>query len=269
MSLYTTAQQACKVLSLHGKVALITGASSGIGAATSILFSKLGAKLILNGRNVEGLKETAKLCDEANKEKIFLVPGDVTDETVVEHIIKESITKFGQLDVLINNAGIVGYATIENTSLKQFDTIMKTNVRAVYHLTMLAVPHLIKTKGCIVNISSICGVRSFPKYLAYCMSKAALEQFTKCTSLELASKQVRVNSVCPGVIDTNIFVRGGMTEEERLQFLEYSKTTHALGRIGTLDEVAQAVAFLASDAASFATGISVIVDGGKHAMCPL
>lgn len=129
-------------------------------------------------------------------------------------------------------------------------------------------PHLIKTQGNIVNISSVNGIRSFPGVLAYNISKAALDQFTRCTALELAPKKVRVNSVNPGVIITNIHKRGGMDEEAYKNFLERAKTTHALGRPGTVDEVSEAIQFLASDSASFITGASLPVDGGRHAMCP-
>lgn len=257
------------MLSVKGKVALITGASSGIGAATSVLFAKLGAKVALNGRNVERLKEMAKQCDESDKEKAFIVPGDITDEAVARNIMQDTIAHFGQLDVLVNNAGILAIGSIENTSLKQYDQIMDTNIRAVYHLTMLAVPHLIKTKGSIVNISSLAGLRSFPAALAYCTSKAALDHFTRCVALELGPKQVRVNAVCPGVIKTDIQLRHGMKEEEYAEYLENSQKTHPLGRTGTSDEVANVVAFLASEAASFITGATIPVDGGRHVTCSM
>lgn len=133
---------------------------------------------------------------------------------------------------------------------------------------MLAIPHLIKTKGTIVNVSSVNGLRSFPGLLAYNMSKSAVDQFTKCLALELASKQVRVNSVNPGVIITELQKRGGVDEEAYKKFLGRSKETHALGRPGNPQEVAEAIAFLASEQSSFVTGVNLCVDGGRHAMCP-
>ncbi|XP_066569156.1 3-oxoacyl-[acyl-carrier-protein] reductase FabG [Amia ocellicauda] len=258
----------CKVSSLKGKVTLITGASSGIGAATSILFAKLGAQLALNGRDVENLSKTAKQCTENGGAEPLLVPGDLTDEETVKKTIEKTISHFGRLDVLINSAGILAMGSIETTDMVQYDRVMDINVRSVYHLTHLAVPHLIKSKGSIVNVSSVNGQRSFPGVLAYCMSKSAIDQFTRCTALELAPKQVRVNSVCPGVIVTEVHKRAGLSEEQYAKFLEKCKETHALGRPGEVEEVTQAIAFLASDAASFITGVNLPVDGGRHAMCP-
>ena len=165
---------------------------------------------------------------------------------------------FGKLDVLVNNAGVLEMGSIENTSMEQYDRVMGTNMRAVYHLTMMAVPHLEVTKGNIVNVSSVNGIRSFPGnalntdsylsslthcnctsagVLAYNVSKAALDQFTRCVSLELAAKQIRVNSVNPGVIVTELQKRGGLDTERYEKFLEHSKTTHALGRPGEAGEV--------------------------------
>merc|ERR1712088_199768 len=140
------------------------------------------------------------------------------------------------------------------------------NVRSLYHPTMLATPHLIKTKGNIVNVSSVNGMRSFPGVLAYNLSKAAVDQFTRCVALELAPKQVRVNCVNPGVIVTELQKRGGLDDEKYAKFLEHSKTTHALGRVGQPEEVAKAICFLASDDATFSTGVCLPVDGGRHAM---
>lgn len=251
-----------------GKVVLVTGASSGIGAATAIHLAKLDAKLALTGRNVDKLTQVSESCQRVSLHKPLIIQADVTKEEDTKKIIDTTIKHYEQLNVLVNNAGILELGSIENTSLEQYDRLMNTNVRSVYHLTMLAIPHLVKTKGNIVNVSSVNGRRSFPGVLAYCMSKSALDQFTACTALELASQGVRVNSVNPGVIRTNLQKAGGLDEEQYQAFLERSKQTHALGRVGEAEEVAKAVAFLASEDASFTTGEHLAIDGGRHAMCP-
>merc|ERR1712150_174930 len=252
-------------LKLAGKTAIITGASSGIGAATAVLFSKLGASLSLVGRNQANLEATAAKCEGA---PTLLVQAELTNEKDCEKIINETVAKFGKLDILVNNAGVLEMGNIENTTMEQYDRVMNVNVRSIYQLTMLATPELIKTKGNIVNISSVNGIRSFPGVLAYNVSKAALDQFTRCVALELAPKNVRVNCVNPGVIITELQKRGGLNDEAYSKFLERSKETHALGRPGNVDEVAEAISFLASDNASFTTGCNLPVDGGRHAMCP-
>ncbi|KAJ6635933.1 3-oxoacyl-[acyl-carrier-protein] reductase FabG [Pseudolycoriella hygida] len=256
-------------MNFNGKVVLITGGSSGIGAGTAEYLAKLGATLALTGRNAENLKTTIEKCitSEDTPRPISIV-GDITNESDAKMIIEKVIETFGRLDVLINNAGIIERGTIENTSLGQYDRVMNTNVRAMYHLTMLAVPHLIASKGNIVNVSSVNGMRSFPGVLAYNISKSAVDQFTRCVALELAAKGVRCNSINPGVIVTDIHRRGGMNDDEYNKFLEHSRTTHALGRPGNVEETAASIAFLASDLASFITAAQLPVDGGRHAMCP-
>lgn len=249
------------------KVVLITGASSGIGAETAIQFSKLGANLALTGRSEENLKKTASQCASEHGEPLQIF-ADVTKEDDIKIIIEKTIRHYGKLDVLVNIAGIIETGGIEETNLDQFDRVFNTNVKSVYHLTMLAVPYLIKTKGNIVNISSATGIRASPGLLSYCMSKAALDQFTKCVALDLAPKQVRVNSVNPGVIVTELHKRGGMSEGKYGEFLEKCKTSHPLGRPGDVSEVAKAIIFLASDDASFTTGVLLSVDGGRQLMCP-
>ncbi|XP_054716029.1 3-oxoacyl-[acyl-carrier-protein] reductase FabG-like [Uloborus diversus] len=256
---------------LTGKVALITGASSGIGAATAVHFASLGCKLALTGRNAENLEKTAT--DTANaggkEAHILKIVGDVSNEDDRNKIIQATINFFGQLDILVNNAGILYPGTIENTNLESYDKIMDVNVRSILRLTQLAVPYLKETKGSIVNVSSIAGLRSFPNILAYCTSKSAVDQITRCTALELAADGVRVNSVNPGVIITEVHKRGGMSEENYAKFLEHAKETHALGRPGTADEVAKAIAFLAdNNTSSFITGVNLPVDGGRGVMCP-
>ena len=147
---------------LSGKVALITGASSGIGAATAILFSKLGANLSLTGRNVENLQSTANACIQAEpgQKKPLLIPADLTNESELASLVQKTIDEFGKLDILVNNAGVLEMGNIENTTMEQYDRVMNVNVRSIYQLTMLATPELIKTKGNIVNISSVNGIRS-------------------------------------------------------------------------------------------------------------
>lgn len=257
-------------MSFLGKVVLVTGATSGIGLETALRFAQLGASVTLVGRNVEKLASVAKRCEESSDgKKPLTLEAELTNESHTETIVKKATDHFGQLNVLVNCAGIIETGSIEDTSLAQLDRMMNINVRSVYHLTMLAVPHLVKTRGNIVNVSSVAGSRSFPNVLAYCTSKAAVDQLTRCTALELASKGVRVNSVNPGVIVTELHRRAGMADDAYKAFLARCKDSHALGRPGQASEVARAIAFLASDDdASFITGENLHVDGGRHAMCP-
>ncbi|GBP65808.1 Glucose 1-dehydrogenase 3 [Eumeta japonica] len=252
------------------KVVLITGASSGIGADTAEEFAKHEAKLVLTGRNEENLLKVAERCTEVSPKSLrpLCIIADMNKETDIENIIKKTIDHYKKLDILINNAGIFESGSIENTSLAQYDKIMNTNVRGLYYLTMLAVPFLLETKGNIVNLSSIAGLRSFPNILAYCISKASLDQFTRCVALELAPKGVRVNAVNPGLIKTNIHFRSGMNEQEYEVFVEKAKQVHPIGRVGEAREVTSAIIFLASDGASNITGATLPVDGGRHASCP-
>jgi len=256
---------------LNGKVALITGAGSGIGAATAKLFARRGAKLSLIDRNEVNLQRVGDECARvgpANVERPLIVVAELSCEADVANLVDTTVKKFGQLDILVNNAGIFEIGTIETTSLEQYDRVMSVNVRAAFQLTMLCVPHLIATRGNIVNVSSITGTRSISGIIAYCMSKSAVNEMTACTALELASKGVRVNSVNPGVTATGIYSRAGMSHEECVRFMEHHKGTHPLGRIGDVEEVAQAIAFLACSSASFITGEHLHVDGGRHVTCP-
>lgn len=252
------------LLDFTNKVFIVTGSSSGIGAGAAEYLSKLNASLVLTGRNEANLKETAEKCQT----EPVLVIADVNIEADRVKIINIAIEKFGKIDVLVNNAGLGEAGDISTTTLDQFDKVMNTNVRSVFHLTQLAVPHLIKTKGNIVNVSSVAGPRQFPNLMAYCMSKAAIDQFTKCCALDLAPNGVRVNSINPALIQTDFHKRLGMNDEAYEKFLERSKETHALGRIGTVDETAHGIAFLASNMATFITGTTLLIDGGKAAMCP-
>lgn len=252
--------------SFAGKVVVVTGSTSGIGHAVAVRFAEVGARVVALGRDQSALREVKSEIERAGADALTIA-ADVTNEREVRHALDEAIDEFAGLDVLVNAAGHISTGTIEDTSLTAWDAMMNVNVRAVFHLMQIAAPHLIKTRGNVVNISSVTGLRSFPGVLAYCVSKAALDQLTRCSALELAPKGVRVNAVNPGVVVTEIHKRGGMNTEDYERFLEHSKTTHPLGRVGDPMEIAELVLYLASEKAAWITGGTYSIDGGRALTC--
>jgi NAD(P)-dependent dehydrogenase (short-subunit alcohol dehydrogenase family) len=246
----------------ENKVAFVTGATSGIGQACAMAFAQAGAKVVCVGRKEDALKELEQMIRQTGSEALA-IRADLAREDEADRAVQHAIGVFGGIDVLVNAAGHISSGTIENTSLAAWDDMMNVNVRASFVLIQKALPGLIERRGNIVNISSVTGLRAFPGVLAYCVSKAALDQLTRCASLELAAKGVRVNAVNPGVVVTQIHKRGGMSEEAYTAFLEHSKTTHPLGRTGRPEEIASLVLFLASDDASWITGATYSIDGGR------
>jgi NAD(P)-dependent dehydrogenase (short-subunit alcohol dehydrogenase family) len=251
---------------LKGKSALVTGASSGIGRATALKFAASGARVALVGRDAAALEAVAGECARLGGEA-FAVAADVTNEADAGRAVKETVERFGGLDVLVNAAGGLLSGTLEQTTLAAWDAMMNVNVRAVFHLMQLAIPHLEQSGGNIVNVSSVTGLRAFPGVLAYCVSKAGVDQLTRCAALELAARGVRVNAVNPGVVRTQVHRRGGMSEEAYAAFLEHSRTTHPLGRVGEPEEVAELILFLASERAAWITGATYSIDGGRAQTC--
>ena len=249
-----------------GKIALVTGATSGIGRACAIAFAEAGAKVACVGRKEEALQAVAQEIKGLGSEALP-IRADLSSTVEAGRAVNETVAKFGGIDIVVNAAGHIGSGTIENTSLEAWDEMMNINVRAIFQLMQKALPTLIERRGNIVNVSSVTGLRAFPGVLAYCVSKAALDQLTRCASLELAAKGVRVNAVNPGVVVTEIHKRGGMNEEAYAAFLEHSKTTHPLGRTGRPEEIAALVLFLASDEASWVTGATYSIDGGRAQTC--
>ncbi len=248
------------------RVVLVTGATSGIGRAVALRFAESAARVTAIGRNAEALREVGDAIRKAGGEPLTIA-ADVTKEEDVHQLMQRAVGEFGRLDVLVNAAGHISTGSIEDTSLVAWDKMLDVNLRAVFHLMRLATPHLIETQGNIVNISSVTGLRSFPGVLAYCVSKAGVDQLTRCAALELAPKNVRVNAVNPGVVVTEIHKRGGMNEGDYEQFLERSKTTHPLGRVGQASEIAELVFYLASEKASWITGGTYSIDGGRALTC--
>jgi NAD(P)-dependent dehydrogenase (short-subunit alcohol dehydrogenase family) len=250
---------------MQGKVVIVTGASSGIGRASALLFAKSGATVVAVGRNEKALLALAKEGGDETIVKPHL--ADVMELSQLDRIVTETIHNHGQIDVLVNSAGIIKNGNIENTTLDDWDKMMHINVRSVFLLIQKCVPHLEETRGNIVNVSSVTGTRAFPNVLSYCVSKAAVDQLTRCTALELAPKGIRVNAVNPGVVVTNLHKRGGMEEEAYEKFLQNAKNTHPIGRPGNPEEVAELIHYLASDKASWITGVTYAIDGGRSQTC--
>lgn len=249
---------------MKDKRVIVTGASSGIGRATAELLLSEGATVALVGRRESAL---AEVIANTPRPAAFVVTADLSDQKQTERCVAQSVETLGGLDVLVNAAGILRSGSIDATPLELWDETMNINLRSVFHLMKLSVPHLERTRGNIVNVSSVTGPRSFPGVLAYCVSKAGLDQLTRCAALELAASGVRVNAVNPGVVVSGLHRSGGMSEEAYAAFLEHSKTTHPLGRVGEAREVAELICFLASGRAEWITGATVSIDGGRALTC--
>ncbi len=251
---------------MQDKVVIVTGASSGIGYSTALKFAENGSKVIAVGQNESELKKLrieAREFEGSIKEQLT----DLREQSQIDRLFTTIIDKFEQIDILVNSAGIIANGTIEDTTLDSWDKMQDINLRSLFYVMQKSVPHLEKTRGNIVNVSSVAGPRAFPNVLAYCVSKAGVDQLTRCSALELAPKGVRVNAVNPGVVVTNLHKRSGMDEAAYSAFLEHSKETHPLGRAGRAGEVADLIYFLASEDASWITGATYEIDGGRAQTC--
>ncbi|MDZ7268010.1 MAG: SDR family oxidoreductase [candidate division KSB1 bacterium] len=253
-------------MELSGKVALITGASSGIGKATARAFAAAGSRLALLSRSRESLQRVVDEIARHGVESIIL-PVDLTDAEHCRRAVAQTVDHFGRLDVLVNAAGIIATGSISSTPREAWDLMLRLNLTAVFVMMQEAVPFLKATGGNIVNVSSVTGTRAFPNVLAYCVSKAGVDQLTRCAALDLAPFGVRVNAVNPGVVVTNLHRASGMTGDQYQAFLEHSKTTHPLGRVGTPEEIADAILYLASPRAGWITGVTFNIDGGRQLTC--
>ena len=246
-----------------GKVAVVTGASSGIGRATALAFAREGASVVLVSRDQAALEAVAAEAVGPTA----VVAADVMATDTPARVVQAAIERFGSIDVLVNAAGIIGTASTDQTPDELFDRMFAINVRAPFRLMREAFPHIRARQGNVVNVSSVNGLRAFAGVAVYCSSKAALDHLTRCAALDWAPHGVRLNCVNPGVTVTNLHRRGGMDETRYAAFLERAKETHPLGRPGRAEEIADAVLFVASDRAGWMTGDTIAVDGGRHLTC--
>lgn len=237
------------------KVVIVTGAGSGIGAATAKRFLAEGAFVVLNGRRKEKLAETADGIDPA---RVLLHDGDISDEAYVQQMIGATIARFGRIDVLVNNAGVAAFGPILNSTTEQWRKVMSIDVDGVYFATRAALPHLLKTGGSIVNVSSVSGLGGDWGGSIYNAAKGAVTNLTRALALELGSQGVRVNAVNPSLTSTEMTADFEGNEALIAKF----KDRLPIGRGAKPEEVAGVVAFLASDDAVFVNGVNLPVDGG-------
>lgn len=244
---------------LKEKTAIITGGATGIGLACAKLFAREGARVAIFGRRQDRLDQAQQEIGDA----VMTVQGDITRTEDTQRLVDTALKQLGKTDILINNAGIFGGGPTHEMEDAVWDETFDINMRGVFQLTRKILPHMIKQgSGSIIHISSVLGMRAIPQAVAYNASKGALNQFSRSIAVEYGAQGIRSNSICPGMIETE------MTEEMRTDtaLMEEFLKRYPLGRFGKPEEVAQACLFLASEESAFITGATLPVDGGCTAL---
>jgi len=252
---------------LEGKVTLITGATSGIGRATAILFADEGAKVVAVGRRKEKGEELVNSIKKRGRDAYY-VQADVSKAADCERMVKAAVQKYGKLNILFNNAGVVHVAKITETTEEAWDRVMNINLKGVFLASKYAIPEILKAGGgAIINTGSIYGNLGAGSYAAYCASKGGVQNLTRAIAMEYADKKIRINAVAPGSVMTEMLEEeikiwgGDQPEQQKEKFAAMQPN----GRIASPEEIAKVVLFLASDDASYITGASIDVDGGFSA----
>jgi NAD(P)-dependent dehydrogenase (short-subunit alcohol dehydrogenase family) len=258
-------------MKLDGKVAIVTGSSTGIGRATAFLFAKEGAKVVVVARSEQRGEESAQRIRDSGGDAVY-IRADVSSSSDVRNLVDSTIKKYGKIDVLFNNAGIVVVNSLIETTEQEWDEIIDINLKSVFLCSKYVVPHMIKNgKGVIVNTSSIYGLTGGPYYCAYTASKGGVTTLTKALALELAQYNIRVNCICPANIMTDMVrkeleIWAKREKKSPDEIRAHMADMQAIKRVPEPEEVAPAVLFLASDDSSFITGASLAIDGGYTAL---
>jgi NAD(P)-dependent dehydrogenase (short-subunit alcohol dehydrogenase family) len=247
---------------LKDKIAIVTGAGSGIGRATAMLFAREGAQLVLNDIDQESLDKVAA---QVGKDRNRTVAGNIAKEDTARRLAEEAIAAFGRIDVLVNNAGIHFLKDVTEMSVEEWDRLMDINLKSMFLCCKHVIPHMLRRrKGSIVNLASISSFigqeMEGSSTFAYNITKAGALQLTKSLASRYAAEGIRVNCVCPGNVETNILKRD--TAEEAAEFWRQAARLEPMQRNAQPEEIANAILFLASDEASFVTGCPLLVDGG-------
>lgn len=249
-------------MSFENRVIIVTGATSGIGRATARELLSRDACVVAVGRDSARLAELQRGTPEG---RLLPVSVDLATDGGPAAVVEATLARHGRIDGLVNAAGIIVSGSAVDTTIEAFDAVMNLNVRALWALTRACIPHLVAAApSAVVNVSSVAGIRPYVNLAPYCVSKAAVDHLTRCLAIELAPSRVRVNAVNPGVVVTELHRRGGMDEAGYAAFVERGSSTHPLGRVGTADEVARLIVMLLGDDASWITGDTILVDGGRH-----
>ena len=247
---------------LKGKTALITGGGEGIGKATALLFCKEGAKVGITGRTKEKLDQVIK--EAKGSGEIIALPGDVSREVDVKKTVQDFVKKFKKIDILFNNAGVLESGTVTTTTLESWDKTIDINVKGLFLMCKYVVPLMIKNGGgSIINNSSVVGFIGCPNTVAYCTSKGAVMQFTRCLALDHVKEGIRVNTICPGFIRTKMnedFI--GNPPDAQKQLDEMAAQIVPMGKRGEPIDIAYGVLYLASDESKYVTGTDLVIDGG-------
>ena len=241
-----------------GKTVIVTGSSTGIGEGIARRFHAEGANVVINARNAEKCAKTAASLDA---DRTLVVAGDVSKSDFADEIVAKTVERFGGLDCLVNNAGVGGGGILHKTDDAEIDRIIDINVKGVIYLSRASIPHLIKSKGSIVNISSVSGIGGDSMLPIYNASKGAVTNLTRGLALQIGAKGVRVNAINPSITRSDM-VDGVLSNDDTMKAF---MNRVALGRIGEPEDIAAAAAFLASEDAAFITGVNLPVDGGVSA----
>lgn len=249
-------------MKLKDSVALISGATSGMGKGIAQLFAKEGAKVVVNGRNEERGNQTVEDIKK-NGGKATFIKADVSEAIQVEELIAHTIEKYGTLNTLVPNSGILGIGSVTEISLDEWNQTIGTNLNGVFLLCRYAIPQMIKAGGgSIVINASIAGFKSFANHPAYCASKGALIPLAKNLAIDYAAQNIRVNCLCPGPVDTPLIWDSAKAFKKPDSAVQEAGESTLLKRLGTPEDVAKAALFLASDDSSWITGTTLTIDGG-------